>query len=364
MSTPLSEIVQINIDVRTPVAGSASFDNLLIVGPPPAIAPDKPPVPVGVYNNLKALEEAGFVSTGDTADPIGVAVRVAFSQNPGPARVFVAVQQTTETQVLESVVDTLRRALDTTGWYVICPAGVPESDYQNIAEWTEAQTKMFAYTFLSATDPTGAIFFRSHGWCGLVTDNQVPADVPQANHYVHVAAVAKTLAFPSGSETWAHQSVSGVFPAQTSSTFRKVLEDGHSNYIRSVESRTLTFPGKMRGGEWIDVVRGRDWLENDMQLRIFNLLLMHSKIPYTDSGISLVHNQMIASLKSAQTRGIVAEDEYDEYGVLIPGFTTRVPRAANISPGQKASRLLNGCTFEARLAGAIHLVRIDGALTY
>ena len=47
------------------------------------------------------------------------------------------------------------------------------------------------------------------------------------------------------------------------------------------------FGGKTGGGEWIDVIRFRDWLQNDMQVRVVNLLIVNPKIPYTDNGIGL-----------------------------------------------------------------------------
>ena len=101
-----------------------------------------------------------------------------------------------------------------------------------------------------------------------------------------------------------------------------------------------------------------------MQYRIYNLLIMNPKIPYTNSGIALVEAQMIASLKAAQARGIVAPSEFDEEENLIPGFTVNVPNSMSLTATQKASRILEGCTFSARLAGAIHVVRVNGRLTY
>jgi hypothetical protein len=77
-----------------------------------------------------------------------------------------------------------------------------------------------------------------------------------------------------------------------------------------------------------------------------------------------VQNEMIASLTAARERGIVAEDEFNEDGELVPGFTTRVPNSLSITATQKASRILSDCRFSARLAGAIHAIRVDGALTY
>ena len=263
-----------------------------------------------------------------------------------------------------SPVETLERAYGTTGWYVACAAGIDESIYEQCAEWTEAHMRQFCYTFLTEEDPVSPIFFRSHGWCGLIRDGQYPGDVPQSNLYCHVAATARGLSFPAGSETWALQRVNAVLPSDMSSTLMRILEEGHSNWIDRRAGRTVTMNGQNRAGEWIDVIRGRDWLQNDMQLRIFNLLLMRPKIPFTNPGIALVENVMIASLKAAQDRSIVAPDEYDADGNLVPGFVVRVPNAMSLTPTEKASRVLRNCTFTARIAGAIHVVVVNGTLTY
>ena len=95
-----------------------------------------------------------------------------------------------------------------------------------------------------------------------------------------------------------------------------------------------------------------------------NLFITNPKIPYTDNGIALVQNQMIASLKAGQDAGGVAESEFDEDGNEIPGFQTSVPLASSLSASEKASRKLTKCKFKARLAGAIHFAEIKGSLTY
>jgi hypothetical protein len=140
--------------------------------------------------------------------------------------------------------------------------------------------------------------------------------------------------------------------------------ESHSNFFSQYAGRNVSMNGQVRAGEWIDIIRGRDWLQNDMQLRIYTLLLTNPKIPYTNSGIALVEAQMIASLKAAQQRGIVAETEYDADGNQIPGYTVSTPNSASITADQKASRILTDCKFSARLAGAIHVVRVNGTLTY
>lgn len=94
MSKNYDQIATVNIDISTPIVDDASFDNLLIMGPAPKgenQAPD-----VGVYASIAEVEDAGFVTSGDGADPVGVAARVAFSQSPAPTQVYIAVQKLTE----------------------------------------------------------------------------------------------------------------------------------------------------------------------------------------------------------------------------------------------------------------------------
>ena len=158
--------------------------------------------------------------------------------------------------------------------------------------------------------------------------------------------------------------LSTVSPAKLTSTFIKKLEAANFNYVITVASKNITQGGKTGGGEWIDVIRFRDWLQNDMQVRVVNLLIVNPKIPYTDNGIGLVENQMLASLKDGQKYGGIAPTEYDADGNAIPGYTTSVPLAADLTSVQKASRILKDCKFSARIAGAIHVVEIKGCLTY
>ena len=500
MANNLDRIVAVNIEIASPAIDRANFDNLLIFGPAPKVPPLRPLPKVGIYSSLAEVTAAGYTAIGETADPVGVAARIAFSQTPRPTQIFIAAMQAAKPSIenaeikiitaenfytdavgaeendpipadlpwlqvtykrrpvsameiiiekddvvlfgkelpltknanaflqvalstsaipgndqlgldpadlagtyrftltgttgvrttnitgegifdgagdftpggvvrevvpeMMTAVETLELAYDTPGWYAACAAGIDESEYQLCAEWTEAHTKIFGYTFLSETDPVPPLFFRSHGWCGLVTDDQYPEDVPQSNHYLHVAATARGLSFPAGSETWNLQRVTAIVPSEMSTTLQTELETGHSNWVDSRAGRTVTRNGQTRGGEWIDVIRGRDWLQNDMQLRIFNLLLMRPKIPFTNPGIALVENAMIASLKAAQVRGIVAPDEYDDDGNKVPGFIVRVPNAMSLTATEKASRNLRGCTFTARIAGAIHAVVVNGTLTY
>ena len=64
------------------------------------------------------------------------------------------------------------------------------------------------------------------------------------------------------------------------------------------------------------------------------------------------------------SRGGIAPAEVDIEGNLVPSYTIQVPLSMTISPNDKANRILRDVYFTARLAGAIHVVQIQGTLTY
>lgn len=368
MSSNLDRIARVDISLDTPISNEASFDNLLIIGPAP-FNPKGVTIPtVGVYNSLSEITELGFLATGDGADPIGVAARVAYSQSPRPHEVYVAVVDG-EDEDGEPVkaVDVLEEALATNGWYCICPVGLDKSEVAEIIQWTETQNKLCGYIEDDPENPiveTG-LYLRSYGVYPRVTEGQLDNDVPAENKYgMAVAMAVKAMHYHAGEETWALKALATVTPSKLSSNFINKLAAANISYILTVASKNVTMGGKTNGGEWIDIIRFRDWLQNDMQVRVVNLLIVNPKIPYTDSGIGLVENQMIASLKDGQKYGGIAPTEYDADGNASQGYVTSVPLASELTSTQKASRVLEDCKFSARLAGAIHLVEISGSLTY
>lgn len=400
MSSNLERICIVDISIASPISNDANFDNTLILGPLPKVPKEDIP-DIFVVNGLEELTELGFVAIGANADPIGVAARVAFSQSPKPHEIYVTclpdqpsiqadegdeepvegegeepktpggegepVTDTGEEEAGSTVADALTNALGTNGWYCICPVGLTKEQVKEVIEWTETQNKLCGYIDDDPDHPIvqAGIYMRSYPVFPKVTLNQPDEEVPLENKYgMAIAMAAKAMNFHAGEETWALKPLAAVTPSKLNSTAINKMKAANFNYVLTVASKNITQGGMTNSGEWIDIVRFRDWLQNDMQVRVVNLLVTNKKIPYTDGGIALVQNQMIASLKDGQRYGGISPTEYDEDGNEIPGFVTHVPLAANIPATKKASRTLEDVSFEARLAGAIHMVTIKGTLTY
>lgn len=345
----LDNLVKVSISVSTAVADAESFDNMLLVGPAPSVTPENAPPAVGIYTELAEVKSAGWGAD----DPIYKGASIAFAN--GATELYIAVQQKPEGS-LEGIDKTLDRALETAGWYGIAPCGVDESNYADIASWADANIKMFAYTKVHTAEPVGSAYARTFGFGSKVLETY------PNNAYTHVAMLAVGMGYTPGSETWAYKTLAGIEPEPFTTTEIAAMKAKNINYYVHCAGKNITLDGKTVMGEWIDVIRFRDWLQNDMQKGIYNLFITNPKVPFTSAGITLIQNQMIASLKKGQKQGGIADTEYDEDGNEIVGFTTSVPTAASVSDSDKAARTLKGCKFTARLAGAIHLVEVSGTL--
>jgi hypothetical protein len=110
----------------------------------------------------------------------------------------------------------------------------------------------------------------------------------------------------------------------------------------------------MFGGEWIDVMIFVDWLEQRMKERLWSRLANSKKIPYTAAGAAIIEAEIRAQLNDGIRVGGLANS---------PAPTVFVPDVLTLSTNTRALRIFEGITFEARLAGAIHFITVQGTVT-
>jgi hypothetical protein len=110
----------------------------------------------------------------------------------------------------------------------------------------------------------------------------------------------------------------------------------------------------MAGGEYIDVIIFVDWLEARMRESIFFRLVNTKKIPYTQAGVTIIENEIRRVLAEGITNGGLAPN---------PQPKVTVPNVLALDPNLRATRTLEGISFEGRLAGAIHFTTVRGTVT-
>ena len=240
-----------------------------------------------------------------------------------------------------------------------------DADILAMAQWAEANEKLYGTcvsgsAVLDGSDNTDIAsqlmlgnYYRTFSF--YHTD---------AGDFPEVGVMSRCFTAVPGSETWALKRLAGVTVDLLTEAQFNVLKAKNVNTFERFRNLSLTQTGKVAAGEWIDVIRFRDWLAEEIKVNVLNVLVNNEKVPYTDAGIAIVEGAIRQSLRQGQVNGGIAPVEYDENGDKNLGYTVNVPLAANISANQKATRILEGVTFTARLAGAIHVVDIKGQLTY
>lgn len=235
----------------------------------------------------------------------------------------------------------------------------------DMAAYVETQTMLFG----TSTDEAGAYAQAStDDVLSQLKNNEYYrtfCDVRKdASDYEESAKMARCFAIDPGGETWALKSLASVKTDGWTETEYTTIKNKNGNTYEKVRNISVTQNGKVVAGEWIDIIRFRDWLVEEIQTNVFTLLKNNDKVPYTDAGIAMVENVVRKALEDGQDRGGIAPTEYDENNNENPGFVLTVPLSSEITPTQKATRDLKDIKFTARMAGAIHTVEIKGSFTY
>lgn len=177
---------------------------------------------------------------------------------------------------------------------------------------------------------------------------------PKTDAFADAALAGRCLPLDPGSETWAFKTLAGVASTTLTATQRTNALAKNCNIYTTVAGVAITEAGKVSGNEYIDIIRFRDWLEARMSEEIFGALARAKKIPFTDQGIAVIEGIIRARLQAGIDVGGLAND---------PAPTVFVPKAVDVSANDRALRQLTGVRFEARLAGAIQAITIQGTLS-
>lgn len=288
----------------------------------------------------------------------GTAISVSLAGN-------LAMQAPVSTEPLSQALAACRRQND--DWYGVVLYSHAEADILDAAEWVESNEKLMGVSSSQAgildpgvtTDIASKLrdkqYFRTHLWYHAAA----------ATEWLEAAISANRFTIYPGGETWANVRLAGITVDNLAEGASIAARAKNANTFEPFRNFAITQSGKVAAGEWIDVIRFRDWLAEQIKINVVSALInANGKVPYTDSGIQIVTTAMRKALDLGVSRGGIAPEELDEDGRKIPSYTISAPLAANVPSNDKANRVLNDVSFTARLAGAIHAATIRGNLTY
>lgn len=243
-------------------------------------------------------------------------------------------------------------------FYAVVVENNSPDNMAEVASWVASNDRIagFGPQFTKPALHTDAIYTVAADHTALMANDDAFALFTKEprNTFKECAWLGKVLPVDPGSATWAYQRLDSTGVDTYTATERTTIEgaDASANHYVAEAGVGITRPGEMFGGEFIDVVRGLDWLEARLQERLFSLLVNEPKVPYTDSGLG----QLVA-----EVRGQLREAE--ERSVIDAGWTVTVLPVAEQATADRAARIVRGLEFQARLAGAVHTINLIGTVT-
>jgi len=293
------------------------------------------------------------VVTGDTVDDV-------FSYSSSVLAPFTVATAVDESglEIASSLADAVALPASA-GWYAFTLQSRADIHQLEAAIWVEANERLFLAQSSSPDILTASVSDLASVLAALNYQRTGVMYYGVDASFAAFAWLCTTLqADPDAVTTiWAYKTLEGVAAEAFSSTQRANLDVKNANYYPSFFGQGATWSGVTADGQKIDIRVTLDWVTARSREALASLLLrvsnLNRKIPYTDEGISQV---------SAVVRAVLIQGE--NAGHFTPGSSTvSQPLAANVSPVDKAARLLR-LEFVAELAGAIELVTVSGFVTF
>ena len=321
-----------------------------------------PSTATSAANGLKGLIDAGseditatvsgesLVLAPDT-DPLFTATNPVTTLSPGTMTVTY-----TSSEDLSAALAAIAEL--TSAWYGVATYSVTPADIVDVAIWTEANKRLYGYSTSQAAvlvdvDPADKDIMSQ-----LADLNYVRTwglfDEDAGVSYPEAAWFGVMLAIDPGAATWAFKTLVGQDADYLTTSQSEQVLTKNGNVYQEIGGVSITREGTVASGEYIDIIRGVDWLESRMEETIYAALVNSPKIPYTTSGIETIASLVSGQLQDGIEQGVIAD---------TPPFVVNVPEIAAIPTADKLARELNGITFTATLAGAIQKVVINGSVT-
>lgn len=370
----LDKLVSVDISLTGSAFLPASYSRIL-VGYASTKALDTSPQIIG-----SAAEFASITSV-DVTSAAYLGVVALFQQDKHPATIVVQpfTPDTTNSSTpagtgfitaLQANASALR-ALG--GYYGVLFPTDAVADKKAVADFCETAKKLFVCVDLSGdslslttgTDLAGYIAGKKYEYTAVLATSTALGGTESAAF----TWMGQNFYYPAGEENWALTQLQGIVPTLLTDTQRTLVLGKNANTFEPYGADggvatsgsdiiSLTYKGTVGSGNYIDEIRGRDWLCDAVRAAACNCLLTRPKLPNSDASRSVIKNAIMSVLESAMLRGFLDTPTTDGTTVT-PSYTVTVPKRVDSSEADMQLRHLNGITFTAVLASAIDRIGDD-----
>lgn len=232
--------------------------------------------------------------------------------------------------------------------------------YKDAAAWAELHVKLFSFIssdadILTAVTTDIFSFMQTQGYDRTFYTYHPNSQTEETPSWFEFGQMCESFPFNAGASAWAYKTIAGVATYTLTEGQETIVRGKFGGTYLTVSAKDITQEGKVASGEWIDIIRGTDWLQSRIQEDIFIDLTSERKIPFTDEGVSVFTGTTEKVLNEGATneRPIVNKDSID----------VTAPKVADVSSEDKGNRLLPDINFTATYQGAIIKTQIRGVIS-
>lgn len=370
---PLEPVVNILVNLSARSAVRKQFNLALLMGDIGTV--DFGSARIKTYSGTTEMLSDGFTVT----DRLYKAAALLFGQGKKPTKVAIGKAEKTSGKNIEDPVKTLQACREENGeWYVGVYCGdMTDEQILACAEYTESvkPATIFAYTtkdpkIVSADD--GGIFKKVKAKNYRRTFGQYSTK--------HTDAVAAIIGWAMGAMTGtigsaytlAYKTEVGVETENASSAFSSqkvdVIKGNNGNvFINRGSYYDIFEEGTMADGTWFDELIFLDKFQNDMQLRLMDLLYQNNKIAQTESGMTRLKNEVKVVCDDMNRVGFIDSGVWKASSILNLNYGDTLPNGYLIqsepideqSQADRDARKAPPIYVSLKLAGAIHHVTVQ-----
>ena len=314
------------------------------------------PVVVPATDYVEFTDPAELLTAGYTAtDPEYLLATSLFSQTPKVA--LAAVYQVSSWTAAPAEIAELRNA-GYDSWYRVIPTTRVPSEFEPLATYINTLKKVF---HAASDDQAGLISTpETQERCVYIASNH-------ADEYPDGAWIGRCSPVNIGSINWDSKILSGQRNSDVTMSEQSTLLAANINLLREMGGKIITWEGKTRSGQYIDIINGRDYLEARLTEAWHFLKINTDKLDMTAQGIGLVDSTLREVFRDCGRRGIIAgvfseadrgRSDFGDYQ-----YKLIMPAVDDLPTNDRANRTVSGVKGTARVGGGINYIDVSIAMT-
>lgn len=275
----------------------------------------------------------------------------------------------------ETVLEAVNLLLDFNSWYgLFIAATVTDADILAVAAAIESSTTTHIYAVTSQdTDEMDSVQTSSIGYqLAQLGYQRTLVMYSSSTAYAAMSILGRiaTVNFQGSNTTITvkFKQAPGVVAENLRLSQSLALRANHVNVFAAYQNDTAILQeGTMANGFFIDEVHGLDWLQNQVETDLWNLLYTSTtKIGQDEAGMNALIATVNQSLEQAVTNGLVAPGIWNADGfgalergdTLSTGYYVYIQPLAEQSQAEREARKAPPIQVAVKLRGAVHFVDV------